>query len=87
MNIYAVSFNNYTTHGSGLPNVLRASNGNAIVEIDGEKVDITDELDELFRRDQAQVKEEIRKFINERHISQSAIAKATGNGRLKRLIP
>lgn len=57
------------------------SNGNAVVEIDGEKVDITEELDELFRRDQAQVKEDIRKFINERHISQSAIAKATGNGK------
>lgn len=61
--------------------VFGAPNGNAIVEIDGEKIDITDELDELFRRDQAQVKEDIRKFINERHISQSAIAKATGNGK------
>ncbi|XP_039271955.2 homeobox-containing protein 1-like [Styela clava] len=63
----------------GLTNVFGMSNGNAVVEIDGEKVDITEELDDLFRRDQAQVKEDIRKFINERHISQSAIAKATGN--------
>ena len=55
-------------------------NGSTIVEIEGEKVDITDELEELFRRDQATVKEEIRKFIGERHISQSAIAKATRNG-------
>ena len=51
-----------------------------VVDINDEKVDITDELEELFRRDQAAVKEEIRKFINERHISQSAIAKATKNG-------
>lgn len=63
----------------GMSSVFGAPNGNAIVEIDGEKIDITEELDDLFRRDQAQVKEDIRKFINERHISQSAIAKATGN--------
>ena len=42
--------------------------------------DIHDELDELFRQDPQQVKDEIRKFISERHISQSAIAKATRNG-------
>jgi len=41
--------------------------------------DIHDELDELFRQDPQQVKDEIRKFISERHISQSAIAKATRN--------
>ena len=56
------------------------STGSTIVEIDDEKVDITEELEELFRRDQAEVKEDIRKFIGERHISQSAIAKATKNG-------
>ena len=44
--------------------------------------DIHDELDELFRQDPQQVKDEIRKFISERHISQSAIAKATRNGLL-----
>ncbi|XP_076804588.1 homeobox-containing protein 1-like isoform X2 [Clavelina lepadiformis] len=55
------------------------STGSTIVEIDDEKVDITEELEELFRRDQAEVKEDIRKFIGERHISQSAIAKATKN--------
>nr|CAB3253321.1 homeobox-containing protein 1 [Phallusia mammillata] len=54
-------------------------NGSTVVEIDGEKVDISEELDELFRRDQASVKEDIRKFISERHISQSSIAKATRN--------
>lgn len=54
--------------------------GNTVVDIDDEKVDITEELEELFRRDQAAVKEDIRKFISERHISQSAIAKATKNG-------
>jgi len=56
--------------------------GSTIVEIDDEKVDITEELEELFRRDQASVKEDIRKFISERHISQSAIAKATKNGEI-----
>lgn len=53
--------------------------GSTVVEIDDEKVDITEELEELFRRDQVAVKEDIRKFIGERHISQSAIAKATKN--------
>ena len=53
------------------------------MEIDDEKVDITEELEEMFRRDQMSVKEDIRKFINERHISQSAIAKATKNGKCK----
>nr|XP_002121071.1 homeobox-containing protein 1 isoform X2 [Ciona intestinalis] len=53
--------------------------GSTVVEVDGEKIDITEELEDLFRRDQASVKEDIRKFISERHISQSAIAKATRN--------
>ena len=55
--------------------------GSTVVEVDDERVDITEELEELFRRDQAAVKEDIRKFISERHISQSAIAKATKNGK------
>ena len=64
-------------NGSGAPSNI---SGNTVVEIDDEKIDITEELEELFRRDQASVKEDIRKFISERHISQSAIAKATKNG-------
>jgi len=54
--------------------------GSTVVEVDGEKIDITEEMEELFRRDQSLVKEDIRKFIGERHISQSSIAKATRNG-------
>lgn len=43
------------------------------------QADMNEELEDLFRQDPAVVKEEIRKFISERHISQSAIAKATRN--------